>query len=202
CPPIRRDTSCGTDVGCMLFIGLLGAKRLELLRELVPGAAIVAVLANPTNPNAESETRDVQNAARALGRQTIALTASVDSEIDAAFAGLAQQGAGALVILADPFFFSRRDRFGALASHHAMPTIYPLREFVAAGGLVSYGTSITDVFRQTGVYTGRILKGEKPADLPVVQPTKFELVINLKTAKALGLQVPLTLQVAADEVIE
>ena len=192
----------GNITGIMLFIGLLGAKRLELLRELVPTAAIVAVLANPTNPNAESETRDVQNAARALGRQTIALTASVDSEIDAAFAALAQQGAGALVILADPFFVSRRDRFAALASHHAMPTIYPLREFVAAGGLVSYGTSITDVFRQTGVYTGRILKGEKPADLPVVQPTKFELVINLKTAKALGLQVPLTLQVAADEVIE
>ena len=192
----------GNITGIMLFIGLLGAKRLELLRELVPGAAKVAVLANPTNPNAESETRDVQDAARALGRQTIALTASVDSEIDAAFAALAQQGAGALVILADPFFVSRRDKFAALASHHAIPTIYPLREFVAAGGLVSYGTNITDVFRQTGVYTGRILKGEKPADLPVVQATKVELIINLKTAKALGLNIPSTLLAAANEVIE
>jgi putative ABC transport system substrate-binding protein len=186
----------------MLFIGLLGAKRLELLRELVPAAAVVAILANPSNPNAESETRDVQNAARALDRQTIALTASVESDIDEAFATSLRQGAAALVVLADPFFVSQRDKFAALAVRHAIPTIYPLREFVAAGGLISYGTSITDVFRQTGAYTGRILKGEKPADLPVVQPTKFELVINLKTAKALGITVPLTLQVAADELIE
>jgi putative tryptophan/tyrosine transport system substrate-binding protein len=191
----------GNITGIMLFISLLGAKRLELLRELVPGAALVAVLANPTRPH-EAETRDVEDAARALGQQTIVLTAGVESEIDAAFATLARRGASALVVLADPFFVSRRDQFTALAARYAIPTIYPLREFVAAGGLISYGTSITDVFRQTGVYTGRVLKGEKPTDLPIVQPTRFELVINLKTARALGLSVPLTLQVAADEVIE
>ena len=185
----------------MLFISLLGAKRLELLRELVPAAAVVAVLANPTRPH-DAETKDVQEAARALGQQTVVLTAGVDSEIDEAFAALPGHGAGALVVLADPFFVSRREKFVALATRYAIPTIYPLREFVSAGGLISYGTSITDVFHQTGGYTGRILKGEKPADLPVVQPTRFELVINLKTAKALGITVPLTLQVAADEVIE
>jgi putative ABC transport system substrate-binding protein len=186
----------------MLLIGLLGTKRLELLRELVPAAAVIAVLVNPTNPVAEAEARDVLDAARALGRQTYVLNASAESDIDAAFATVIQQRVGALVVLADPFFVSRRDQFVALAARHAMPTIYPLREFVAAGGLISYETSIRDVFRETGVYVGRILKGAKPADLPVVQPTKFELVINLKTAKALGLTVPLSLQVAADEMIE
>jgi putative ABC transport system substrate-binding protein len=175
---------------------------LELLRELVPAAAVIAVLVNPTNPVAEPETRDLEDAARALGRQTHVLKASVESDIDAAFATLVQQRAGALVVLADPFFVNRRDQLVALAARHAMPTIYPLREFVAADGLISYGTSIRDVFRQTGVYVGQVLKGAKPADLPVMQPTKFELVINLKTAMALGLKVPLTLQVAADEVIE
>jgi putative ABC transport system substrate-binding protein len=192
----------GNITGIMLLIGLLGTKRLELLRELVPAAAVIAVLVNPTNPVAEAEARDVLDAARALGRQTYVLNASAESDIDAAFATVIQQRVGALVVLADPFFVSRRDQFVALAARHAMPTIYPLREFVAAGGLISYGTSIRDVFRETGVYVGRILKGAKPADLPVVQPTKFELVINLKTAKALGLTVPLSLQVAADEMIE
>jgi putative tryptophan/tyrosine transport system substrate-binding protein len=193
----------GNITSIMLFISLLGAKRLELLRELVPGAGVVGVLANPTQAaRQEAETRDVQDAARALGQQTTVLNAGVDSEIDEAFATLRRQGASALVVLADPFFVSRRDKFAAQAARYAVPTIYPLREFVAAGGLISYGTSITDVFRQTGVYTGRILRGEKPADLPIIQPTRFELVINLKTAKALGITVPLTLQVAADEVIE
>jgi putative ABC transport system substrate-binding protein len=192
----------GNMTGIMLLIGLLGAKRLELLRELVPAAAVIAVLVNPTNPVAEVETKDVQDAARALGRQTLFLNATVERDIDAAFEAVTQQRAGALVVLADPFFVNRRNQIVALAARYAMPTIYPLREFIAAGGLISYGTSISDVFRQTGVYVGQILKGAKPADLPVQQPTRFELVINLKTAKTLGLTVPQTLLVAADEVIE
>jgi putative tryptophan/tyrosine transport system substrate-binding protein len=192
----------GNMTGIMLLIGLLGAKRLELLRELVPAAALIALLVNPTNPVAEAETKDMQDAARALGRQTLVLNATLESDIDAAFAAVAQQRAGALVVLADPFFVNRRNQIVALAARYATPTIYPLREFIAAGGLISYGTSISDVFRQTGVYVGQVLKGAKPADLPVVQPTRFELVINLKTAKALGLEVPQTLLVAADEVIE
>jgi len=188
--------------GVMLVIGLLGAKRLELVRELVPAAEAIAVLVNPKNPNAALETRDVQDAARALGRETYVLNASIESDIDAAFTTVVGQRIGALLVMADPFFVTRRDQFVALAARHALPTIYPLREFVASGGLISYGTSIADVFRQTGEYVGQVLKGTKPADLPIMQPTRFELVINLKTAKTLGLTVPLTLQVAADEVIE
>lgn len=192
----------GNMTGIMLLIGLLGAKRLELLRELVPAANVIALLVNPTNPVAKAETKDMQDAARALGRQTLVLNATVETDIDAAFATVTQQGAGALVVLADPFFVNRRNQIVTLATRSALPTIYPLREFVAAGGLISYGTSISDVFRQTGVYVGQVLKGAKPADLPVMQPTRFELVINLKTAKALGLTVPQALLVAADEVIE
>jgi putative ABC transport system substrate-binding protein len=191
----------GNMTGIMLLIGLLGAKRLELLRELVPAAALVALLVNPTNPVAEAETKDMQDAGRALGRQTLVLT-TVESDIDTAFATVVQQRANALMVQADPFFLNRRNQFVALAARHAMPTMYPLREFVAAGGLISYGTNIRDVFRQAGVYVGQVLNGTKPADLPVTQQTKFELVINLKTAKALGLSVPQTLLVAADEVIE
>jgi len=188
--------------GVMLVIGLLGGKRLELVRELVPAAETIAVLVNPKNPNAALETRDVQDAARALGRETYVLNASIESDIDAAFARAMRQRIGALLVMADPFFVTVHDQFVGLAARHALPTIYPLREFVAAGGLISYGTSIADVFRQTGDYVGQVLKGAKPADLPIMQPTRFELVINLKTAKTLGLTVPLTLQVAADEVIE
>jgi len=192
----------GNMTGIMLLIGLLGAKRLELLRELVPAAAVIAVLVNPTNPVAEAETKDVQDAARALGRQTLVLNATVESDIDAAFATMVQQRVGALVAQADPFFTTRRNQFVELAARYAIPTIYPLREYVAAGGLISYGTSIREVFRQTGVYVGQVLKGAKPADLPVVQPTKFEFVLNLKTAKTLDLSVPLVMQMTADEVIE
>jgi putative ABC transport system substrate-binding protein len=188
--------------GVMLVIGLLGAKRLELVRELVPAAETIAVLVNPKNPTAALETRDVQDAARALGRETYVLNANIESNIDAAFATAMRQRIGALLVMADPFFVTVHDQFVGLAARHALPTIYPLREFVVAGGLISYGTSIADVFRQTGDYVGQVLKGAKPADLPIMQPTRYELVINLKTAKTLGLTVPLILQVAADEVIE
>src|SRR5712691_939456 len=192
----------GNVTGVTFFTNVLGAKRLELLHEIAPKSEVLAMLVNSTSPTAESETQEVQAAARLLGRQSIVLKASSEREIDAAFATLIQTRAGALLVLADAFFFSRRDQLIALAARHAVPAIYPWRETATAGGLIRYGPRINDSVRQAGVYTGRILKGEKPADLPVVQPTKFEMVINLKTAKSLGLTVPLTLQAAADEVIE
>jgi putative tryptophan/tyrosine transport system substrate-binding protein len=179
-----------------------GAKRLELLRELVPTAALIGFLMNPTRQSFESEMKDAQQAAQSLGVQLHVSKASTEREIDAAFATFARQRVNALLVGADSFFIGRRDKLVALVSRLAIPTMYNLREYVLAGGLMSYGPSIADVYRQAGVYTAKILKGAKPADLPVMQPTKFELVINLKTAKALGLTVPLTLQVAADEVIE
>jgi putative tryptophan/tyrosine transport system substrate-binding protein len=177
-------------------------KRLELMHELVPTATIMAVLLNPTYPSAETQSRGMQAAARTLGVQLHILRASNERDIDDAFATLAQLRAGAFVISSDPFFNSRAEQFAALALRHAVPTIFQYREFAAAGGLMSYGGSIIDSYRQAGVYTGRILKGEKPADLPVQQSTKVELIINLKTAKALGLEVPRTLIARADEVIE
>jgi putative ABC transport system substrate-binding protein len=177
-------------------------KRLELMHELVPAATIMAVLVNPTYPSAEIQSRGMQAAARTLGVQLHILRASNERDIDDAFATLAQLRAGAFVISSDPFFNSRAEQFAALALRHAVPTIFQYREFAAAGGLMSYGGSIIDSYRQAGVYTGRILKGEKPADLPVQQSTKVELIINLKTAKALGLEVPRTLIARADEVIE
>jgi putative ABC transport system substrate-binding protein len=180
----------------------LGPKRLELLHELVPTATIVALIVNPTNRSSEIQVSDVQAAARALGLELHVLHASTERDIDSAFAALSPLRAGALVIAPESFFNSRSEQLAALTVRHAVPAIYSYREFVAAGGLMSYGGSITDSYRQVGVFVGRILKGEKPADLPVQQSTKAELFINLKAAKALGLTVPLPLIGRADEVIE
>jgi putative ABC transport system substrate-binding protein len=169
---------------------------------LVPTATIIAALVNPTNPNVETLTRDLQTAARALGQETVVVNARTAGDIDALFARLVQQRVGALLVDTDAFFFSRRNQLIALAKQYAVPAIFDRREFAVAGGLMSYGGSVTDVYRLAGIYTGRILKGEKPADLSVQQSTKIELVINLKTAKALGITVPQTLLGRADEVIE
>jgi putative ABC transport system substrate-binding protein len=184
-----------------LFIEL-HPKRLELLSELAPEARVIALLVNPNNPNAERIIRDVQEAARAKGVQLPILKAGTESEIDAAFASLVELQAGALFVRGDAFFANRREQLVRLASGHAVPAIYMWNDLVAAGGLISYGIDNIDVWRQAGIYAGRILKGAKPADLPVQQPTKFELVVNLKTAKALGLTVPPSILARADEVIE
>ncbi len=192
----------GNVTGVNFLVTTLAAKRLELLRELVPSAMVVGFLSNPTNPASESETRDVQAAALALGLQLPVLNASSESDIDAAFASFVQEHVNAVIVGADAFFTSRRDQLVVLAARHAMPAIYHLRELAVAGGLMSYGANLIDAFRLVGAYAGRILKGEKPADLPVQQAAKFELVVNLKTAKALGLTVPPTLLATADEVIE
>ena len=180
----------------------IGAKRLELLHELVPTATIMALLVNPTTPAAETVTRDAQAAARALGLQLHVLHASSDRDFDTVFASIARLRAGALLIGADPFFTSRSEQLAELTVRNEVPAIYEFREFAAAGGLVSYGTSIGEAYRLAGVYTGRILKGEKPSDLPVQQATKVELILNFKTAKALGLTVSNPLLGRADEVIE
>jgi putative ABC transport system substrate-binding protein len=192
----------GNVTGVSALAAELGPKRLELLHEMVPAATIVGLLINPTNPTAETTARGLQASAGSLGLQLQVRQASTEGEIDAAFASLHQLGAGGLTIGNDAFFNSRSEQLAGLGLRHAMPTVYQFREFAAAGGLMSYGTSITESNRLAGVYTGRIVKGEKPADLPVQQVTKVELIINLKTAKMLGLTVPLTLQYAADEVIE
>jgi putative ABC transport system substrate-binding protein len=192
----------GNLTGVSFLVVELMAKRLELLSELVPQARVIALLINPDNPQTVRVMRDVQEAARAKGVQLPILKAATESEIDAIFATLDQLQAGALIVGADPFFYGRREQLVALAARYAVPTIYFAREFGASGGLISYGTSITAAYRQLGIYAGKILKGAKPADLPVQQPTTFELVINLKTAKALGLTVPQALLARADEVIE
>jgi putative tryptophan/tyrosine transport system substrate-binding protein len=192
----------GNLTGVSFLVVELNAKRLELLSDLVPQVRIIALLVNPNNPSAEGIIRKVQEAAHAKGVQLAILKAGTESEIDAAFTSLVQLQAGALVIGNDPFFNSQREQLVALASRHAIPAIYEGREAAAAGGLISYGASFTSVYRQLGVYAGKILKGAKPADLPVQQPTKFELVVNLKTAAALGLAVPQSILARADEVIE
>jgi putative ABC transport system substrate-binding protein len=191
----------GNITGIFNLSGPLAAKRLELLHELMPGVAVVAVLVNPSNvPYAESEMIEVRNAASSLGLQLHVLNASTMGEIDTAFANLGQ--AGALLISADAFFNTRQEQIIALAARHAVPTMYYNSEWPTAGGLISYGYNVSDDYRQMGIYAGRILKGDKPADLPVQQSTKVELIINLKTAKALGLTVPLPLLGLAEEVIE
>jgi putative ABC transport system substrate-binding protein len=191
----------GNLTGVTLLTASLGAKRVGLLRELIPKADLMAVLVNTTSEGM-TQAKDVQDAARKAGLRAIVLNAATDADIDAAFATLSRQRIGGLMVGGDQFLDTRRDRIVALAARHSMPTIYHRRDFVAGGGLLSYGTSIADVYRQVGVYTGRILKGEKPADLPVLQPTKFELVINLRTARALGLTIPPGILAIADEVIE
>jgi putative ABC transport system substrate-binding protein len=192
----------GNLTGFSIISAELMPKRFELLSEMVPQAAVIGLLVNPNNATAEPMMRDMQEAARTKGLQLHILKASTESEIDVAFATLVQLRAGALLVGNDPFFFSRRDQLVALAARHAVPAMYEWREFTAAGGLISYGTSLAGTFRQFGVYVGRILAGAKPADLPVEQPTRFELVVNLKTAKTLGLTVPPSILSRADEVIE
>jgi putative ABC transport system substrate-binding protein len=192
----------GSVTGVSHFTAELEAKRLGLLHELVPQATAIAVLLNPTNANAEDQARELKEAARTLRLQLKILNASSERDFTAAFASLVQMRAGALAVAADPFFFSRHQQLVALAARHSIPAIYEWREFAEVGGLVSYGTSLSDANRQAGIYTGRILKGAKPADLPVVRSVKFEFVINLTTAKALGLDIPPTMLARADEVIE
>jgi len=191
----------GNVTGVVLFTSSLGAKRIGLLRQLLPNIDAVGVLVNPTYPVAAAQLKEVEAAAASLNVRLIVTNASADRDFEPAFA-LIQQRAGALFVAADPFFNSRRDQIVALAARYAVSAIYEWREYAVAGGLMSYGTSLTDAYRHAGSYVGRILKGEKPAELPVMQTTKFELVINLKTAKALGLDVPLGLTAGADEVIE
>jgi putative ABC transport system substrate-binding protein len=194
----------GGNITGVTSMGLeLGPKQLEVLREMVPTATVIALLVNPTNPtNAETLSRNMQGAARTLGLQLHVLHASTERDFDTVFATLPRLRAGALVIGSDPFLNSRTEQLAALAMRHAVPAMYPFREYALAGGLISYGDSITDALSRVGVSTGRILKGEKPADLPVQQSTKVEMLINLKTARALGLEVPTTLLARADEVIE
>jgi putative ABC transport system substrate-binding protein len=192
----------GNITGVSFFGGVLGPKRLELLRQLVPKATTIAVLMNPDASTTAAERSDVQAAAQTIGQQLLILDAATDLGIETAFATIMQRGAGALLVGAGAFLNSNRERVVALAARHALPAIYIQREAVVAGGLMSYGASITDSYRQAGIYAGRILKGEKPADLPVMRSTKFELVINLKTAKTLGLELPPTLLALADEVVE
>jgi putative tryptophan/tyrosine transport system substrate-binding protein len=190
----------GNLTGVSILSSMLIAKQLELLRQLVP-AVTISFLVNPDNPNTEERIKEIQDTARSVGQGLRVVTASTEAELEPAFATI-QRRAGALIVPADPFFAIQRDRLVALAARHALPACHPIREFVVAGGLMSYGTSLAEVYRLVGTYTGRILKGEKPADLPVQQSTKVELVINLKTAKALGLTFPITLLGRADEVIE
>jgi putative tryptophan/tyrosine transport system substrate-binding protein len=192
----------GNVTGVSFFSATLEAKRLGILRELVPTAAMIAVLLNPKFPDAEAQSKEVQEAARSLALQIRILHASTERDLDTTFATLAELRAGGLLVCADPFLYSRRDYIVELATRYAVPAIHEQREYAVAGGLMSYGTNLTDAYRQVGIYTGRVLKGEKPADLPVMQSTRFEFIINLKTAKALGIELPPSLLARADEVIE
>lgn len=192
----------GNVTGVSLVASALDAKKTALLHELAPRGAVVAALVNPSYPLAKVQAAEVEQAAARLGLASVVLAAGNEGDIDAAFAAAAERKAGALVVGSDPFFNSRREQFVALAAKHALPVIYPQREYVAAGGLVSYGPDFTDGYRQAAIYVGRILNGAKPAELPVLQPTKFELALNLKTAAALGLDVPPTLLASATELVE
>lgn len=192
----------GNATGVSLITSALGAKRLEILLQLIPSARTVALLINPTNPNATAHTLEVEKAATALGRQLIVSRASSEAQLDSSIHAVKQQGLGALIVQNDPFFDTRRDRLLALVAHHAIPAIFHIREFPAAGGLVSYGPSLVSAYRELGLQAGRLLQGASPQNLPVVRPNTFEFVINIKTAKKLGITVPETVLVSADEVIE
>jgi len=192
----------GNVTGITAFGTAVVTKRVQLMHELIPKAATIAYLMNPNHPSGEIEMRAAQTAARSLGKEMLVFKASNEREFDPAFAAMAQQQVGALLVASDAFFYSRRGELVSLVARHGVPAIYYLPEFARAGGLMAYGNSLPDIFRLVGIYVGRILKGEKPADLPVVQSTKFEFVINLQTARALGIEVPNSLQLLADEVIE
>jgi putative ABC transport system substrate-binding protein len=192
----------GNVTGVSLFAYLLDAKRVELMHELVPSAATIALLANPNSPQADAQFADVEAASRTFGQQVVILKASSDSDIDQAFAALSQRRVSALLVSADPFLLSRRNQIVALVARHNVPAMYEWRQFAEADGLMSYGVDLVDAYRQAGVYVAKILNGAKPADLPILQPTKFEFVINLKTAKKMGLDLPAKLLALADDVIE
>ena len=192
----------GNMTGVIAFTSALEAKRLELMHELLPKASVIGVLINPTYLYADSQREEVEAAARAIGRQIRLVKASTENELDAAFVALMEVRPAGLVVTGGPFFLNRRAQLLALTQRHNLPAIYETREFTAAGGLMSYGANIPNMYRQIGVYTGRVLKGEKPAEMPILQPTKFDIAVNLKTAKALGIQLPTTILLRADEVIE
>jgi putative ABC transport system substrate-binding protein len=192
----------GNITGIASLTAELDAKRMGMLREFVPAADAIGVLVNPSNPSADIQRRSLQSAAQSIGLKLVVVPVATERQLDAAFATLIRERVGGLLIAADPFFADRRVQLVALVAHHAVPAMYQFREITVVGGLMSYGLHLPDNYRQAGIYTGRILKGAKPADLPVMQPTKFELVINLKTAKSLGLQIPDRLLALADEVIE
>jgi putative tryptophan/tyrosine transport system substrate-binding protein len=198
----RLNRPGGNVTGITFMVSEVGPKRLALLRELLPAAKLIGFLVNPPNPNAATDTAEIQEAARALGLQLHIEQASNEQQIEAAFGAFAEKRLDAVMVAADAYFRSRRDQFAALAAQFALPVTYAVREHTVAGGLMSYGANIVEAYRQAGVYAGRILKGEKPGDLPVVQSTKFEFVINLRTAKALGISMPANLLALADEVIE
>jgi ABC-type uncharacterized transport system substrate-binding protein len=199
-PSLNRPS--GNVTGVSIFTGILEGKRLELLSEMVPKATAIAVLLNPKNPQLQSYTDASQSAASTLGRQVAILEASIEGDFEGVFTTISERRIGALLVGSDIFFNGRRDQLVALAARYAVPAMYEFREFAEAGGLMSYGTNLAETYRQLGIYVGEILKGAKPADLPVVQSTKFELVINLKTAKELGLTVPPGLLIAADDVLQ